>query len=140
MTTWSVTNIHKKSAFEVQYWTKDDMVFSRTEGYRWGEWFCESDEKPELDLVNEDGFEIDSDTWEMQNLNDGCWFDWDFPSDMSEDEIQVIRDAWEDEYYEGLEKLGWQNTDTYFWLYGPLKLVNEDTGEQFSGVPDEPTN
>jgi hypothetical protein len=33
-----------------------------------------------------------------------------------------------------MEALGWSNDDTEYWFQGPLKLVNKDTGEEFSAL------
>ena len=60
MTTWTLKTQHKKSAIEKQHWYKDGKEIIRTEGYRWGIFYCESDTQPEIDLVNEDGYHMNS--------------------------------------------------------------------------------
>lgn len=136
MTTWKITNLNKKSAVEIQFWIKNGVIIQREEGYRWGEWTCESDERPELDLDNPDGYEVSfSDyDWEMQEMMDGCWADWTFPEDMSEEERTAIEEAWDENWYEGLEALGWQNNDAEQHIFGPIKLINLDTGEEWEGI------
>ena len=52
MATWKITNLHKKNAVERQFWTKDGVTVTKDEGFRWGTWSCESDEKPDIDLDN----------------------------------------------------------------------------------------
>ena len=128
MATWILKTLHKKNAVEKQFWYKDGQVIIREEGYRWGEFFCESDEQPEIDLNNADGYNLsESDyDWELTSLDDGCWADWTFPEDMTEEEQAEIESAWEEEYFEGMEELGWSQDDTEYILQGPLELSDED--------------
>jgi len=127
MATWVLTTKTKKNAVEKQFWYKDGRVIIREEGYRWGKFYCESDERPDVDLANPDGYELggtDYD-WELDNLDDGCWADWTFPDDMSEEEQEEIQEAWEEDFYEGMEAKGWSNDDTEYWFYGELELEQE---------------
>ena len=128
MATWILKTLHKKNAVEKQFWYKDGKVIIREEGYRWGEFYCESDEQPEIDLNNADGYNLsESDyDWELTSLDDGCWADWTFPEDMTEEEQAEIESAWEEEYFEGMEELGWSQDDTEYILQGPLELSDED--------------
>lgn len=133
MATWRITNYHKKNAVERQIWIKDDIRFVKEEGFRWGIWETESDEQPDVDLENPDGWEPDSDEWEFIEMIDGCWVEWIFPDDMDEEEQERIQELWNEDSFEGLEGDGWINDETEFWLYGPLQLTNVDTGEEFHG-------
>ena len=137
MATWTIKTQHKKSAIEKQHWYKDGVVIIRTEGYRWGTFYCESDEQPKIDLVNEDGYRIGSDDyeWELEELDDGCYADWEFPEDMSEEEQEKITEAWDEEFYDGLEELGWSCDDTDYILEGPLELLDEDDNVVGQGDP-----
>ena len=137
MAIWTLKTQHKKNAVEKQFWYKDGEVIIRTEGYRWCEFYCESDEQPEIDLVNEDGYRIGSDDyeWELDSLDDGCYADWEFPEDMSEEEQDEITEAWEEEFYDGLEELGWSCDDTDYILEGPLELSDEDGNIVGQGDP-----
>jgi len=135
MATWKIRNYHKKNAVERQFWTRDGVQIIRDEGYRWGEWTCESDERPDIDLGNADGYETmatDYD-WEMVEMDDGCWVEWHWPDDMSEEERERIESIWDEQWYEGLEEDGWVNDDTEHWIYGPIELTNLDTGESWNG-------
>jgi len=135
MAVWELSTEYKKNAIEVQLWYKDGVTIKRIEGYRWGTFYCESDERPDIDLRNEgDGYELADYDWELDSLDDGCWADWEFPDSMSEEERTKIEEAWDNEWYEGMEALGWSNDDTEYWFQGPLKLVNKDTGEEFSAL------
>ena len=128
MATWILKTLHKKSAVEKQFWCKDGKTIIREEGYRWGEFYCESDDRPEIDLVNADGLNLsESDyDWELTSLDDGCWADWTFPEDMTEQEQAEIEAAWDEDYFDGMEELGWTCDDTEYILQGPLELSDED--------------
>jgi hypothetical protein len=135
MAKWKLQNYDKKSAVERQFWYKNGMCIIKEEGYRWGSWTCESDERPVLDLNNLDGWEQYSQDidWDMYEMSDGCWVDWTFPEDMPEEERERIEELWNEEFFDGLEGDGWSNDDTEYWIYGPLLLTNEDTGEEWHG-------
>ena len=140
MAVWQLSTEYKKNAIEVQLWYKDGVAIKRVEGYRWGTFSCESDERPDIDLRNEgDGYELADYDWELDSLDDGCWAAWEYPTDFPIEERTKIEEAWDNEWYDGMEALGWSNDDTEYWFQGPLKLVNRDTGEEFS-VLDENFN
>lgn len=139
MATWKLSPEWKKSAVERQFWYKDDKCIIREEGYRWATFYVESDERPLTDreLINEDGYElsiIDNDeSWEMEEMIDGCWADAEAGRNCTEEDLEEFEEAWEENYFEGVEELGWTNDDTEFWYYGSLELTNKDTGEIFKG-------
>lgn len=139
MATWELSTDYKKNAIERSFWYKDGVTIVHEEGYRWGKFTTESDEKPDIDLHNEDGYEIgeDENDWELYSMDDGCWADWEFPDDMSDEEREKIENAWDDDFYEGVEELGWSQDDTEYHLHGPLRLVNKDTGEEFSVLDND---
>ena len=136
MATWELRTDYKKNAIERQFWFKDGVTIIREDGYRWATFTTESDEKPNIDLHNDDGYEIGQDEydWQLDSMDDGCWADWEFPDDMSEEEQEKIENAWDEDFYEGVEELGWSNDDTEYHLHGPLRLINVDTGEEFSVI------
>lgn len=133
MAIWKITNATKKNAVERQFWIKDGVTIIKEEGFRWGIWSCESDEQPDVDLDNSDGYELMSTDyeWEMEEMIDGSWVDWTFPEDMDEEEQERIQELWDEDSFDGLEGDGWINDETEHWIYGPIKLTNEDTGEEF---------
>jgi hypothetical protein len=139
MATWTLSNLYKKSIVEKHFWRKDDNIIIMIEGYRWGTWTLESEEKPDIDLENEDDYEIGGDEydWEMQQIDDGCWMEWEFPKGMDEEEQERIQELWNEDFYEGLENDGWENIDTEHYIQGPLQLKNEDTGEIFTYEEEE---
>jgi hypothetical protein len=140
MATWKLSTYYKKSAIERQFWRKGDKVIIREEGYRWGTFYVESDERPLTDeeLINEDGYELgcldNDECWELESLDDGCWADTEAGRNCTEEDLEEFEEAWEENSFEGVEELGWSNDDTEFEFQGPLLLVNEDTGEEFNGA------
>jgi ethanolamine utilization protein EutQ (cupin superfamily) len=52
---------------------------------------------------------------------------------MSEEEREKIENAWDENYFEGMEELGWSNDDTDYILQGPLELSDEDGNVVGSG-------
>ena len=135
MAIWRLTNLQKKNAVERQFWSKDGLDVIKDEGFRWGIWTCESDEQPDIDLDNPDGYEVMSTDydWEMEEMVDGSWVEWVFPDDMDEEEQERITALWDEDYFDGLEGDGWVNHETEHWIYGPLRITNVDTGEEFDG-------
>jgi hypothetical protein len=92
--------------------------------------------------VNDDGYElggIDEDnSWEMEEMTDGCWADTEAGNDETTDEdLEEFNEAWDENSFEGVEELGWSNQDTEYWYHGPLVLTNEDTGEEFTADSEE---
>lgn len=144
MAVWNLSPQYKKSAVEVMFFRKDNMVISIEQGFRWANFTVESTERPLTDdeLKNEDGYELgcieNDESWEMQDMTDGCWLDIDRAnSHVSDEEFEAFEKAWEEDSYEGVEALGWSNDDTEYYYHGPLELTNEDTGEVFKGEPDD---
>ncbi len=134
MAIWKIQNYHKKNAVERQFWIKDGIVVTKDEGFRWGIWTCESDERPDIDLANPNGFEVlwyDDHEWEMEEMIDGSWVEWTFPENMPEEERERIQALWDENWYEGMEGDGWVNDDTEHWIFGPIQLTNESTGEEW---------
>ncbi|NBP56115.1 hypothetical protein EBU71_06190 [bacterium] len=135
MAIWKITNYHKKNAVERQIWVKDGITIFKEEGFRWGVWTCESDEQPDIDLNNPDGYDLTNGDydWEMEEMIDGSWVEWTFPNDMDEEEQERIQELWDENSFEGLEEEGWVNDETEHWIFGPIQLTNEDTGEEWQG-------
>jgi hypothetical protein len=143
MTTWKLSPQYKKSAVERQFWYKDSKVIIREEGYRWGTFSVESDERPLTDeeLKNEDGYELscieNDECWELWDLIDGCWADTEAGRNCTDTDLEEFNTAWDEDTYEAVEALGWMLDDTEYHYYGPLELTNQDTGEVFQGEPDK---
>lgn len=144
MATWKLSPQYKKSAVEKMFFFKDGKIIVMEQGFRWGTFFVDSDERPLTDseLVNEDGYElgcIDNDeSWEMNDMSDGCWCDITAGNDeTTSTDVEEFEAAWQENWYEGVETLGWSQDECEYYFYGPLELTNEDTGEVFYGEPPE---
>jgi hypothetical protein len=144
MAIWKLSPQYKKSAVEKMFFYNGSKAIVVEQGWRWGTFTVESDERPltDLELVNEDGYElgcIDNDeSWELSEMTDGCWLDIDALRDATEEDVTAFEQAWEEDSYDGVEALGWSNDDTEYYYYGPLELTNEDTGKVFLGAAVEP--
>lgn len=129
MATYTLSPRYKKSAVEVAVWEKDGVTIVYREGYRGGTFYCESDTRPQISLADNVDLSLDSadcgtaDGWEMQEMWDGCWGDWEFPEDLSEEERERIEALWEEDGYSGLEDDGWYNSDTEYHFEGPLAMT-----------------
>jgi hypothetical protein len=147
MATWKLSPQYKKSAVEKMFFFKDGKIIIMEQGFRWATFSVESDERPltDAELKNDDYYElgcIDNDEcWEMQDMSDGCWMDVTAGNDKTTDEdLAAFNDAWEADWYSGVEAIGWSQDECEYYFYGPLELTNEDTGEVFYGEPqNEPT-
>lgn len=146
MATWEISTVYKKSSIERQYWYKDNKVIIREEGYRWGTFTVESDTMPVTmeELVNEDndyelGYVDDDNSWELVDLIDGCWSDTEKGRNCTDEDLEEFENAWEEDYFEGVEELGWSLDETEYYMTGPLKLTNKDTGVEYSGLTDPTT-
>ena len=127
MATWTIKTQHKKSAYERQHWYKDGVEIIREEGYRWGTFYCESDERPDIDLENPDGLEVFATDYdfELDNLDDGHYCDVEYPDDMTEEEQERMDELWDEDSYSAWEEEGWSNDDTETWFNGPLDLEQQ---------------
>ena len=139
MAIWKLSPQHKKSAVEKMFFYNGSKAIIVEQGWRWGTFTVESDERPltDLELVNEDGYELgcidNNESWELYEMTDGCWLDIDALRDATEEDVTAFEQAWEEDGYDGVEELGWSNDDTEYYYYGPLELINEDTGQVFLG-------
>jgi hypothetical protein len=127
MSTWVLTTAEKKNVVEIEFWTKDGQTIKRSTGFRWGKVYCESEERPDIDLENPDGLEVYSTDYDFQldSLDDGCWADVEYPADMSQEEQDRMDALWDEESYDGWESEGWSQDECETWFNGPLSLEQE---------------
>jgi len=127
MATWVLTTTEKKNVEEIEFWYKDGKIIKRTTGFRWGTVYCESDERPDIDLENPDGLEVFATDYdfELDNLDDGHYCDVEYPDDMSEEEQERMDELWDEDSYSAWEEEGWSNDDTETWFHGPLDLEQQ---------------
>jgi hypothetical protein len=127
MATWVLTTEEKKNVVEIEFWTKDGHTIKRSTGFRWGTVYCESDERPDIDLANPDGLEVFATDYdfELDNLDDGCWVDVEYPEGMTQEEQDRMDELWDQEGYDAWEGEGWSQDDTETWFHGPLSLEQQ---------------
>ena len=131
MAVWTLMPVNKKSIEEVMYWEKDGKTIFFRQGWRGGSVTVTTadDNPPEIDLDGNDELSV-YDLYddhivdvELDSFWDGCWSEWDWAvSDLTEEEQQEIQDAWDEDSYEAVEALGWEQTDTEVFFYGELSL------------------
>ena len=106
MARWKITPTWKKSVIERQYWDKDDMSLMHEIGWRWGEFFIETegDEPPDLN-AGVDMFDCgyDCDNW---STDDGCWEETDL-DDMTDLQRETVELFLEENSIFDLEEDGW---------------------------------
>lgn len=122
MATWKVTPTWKKSCVEKQYYTKDGMTIVQETGWRWGEFYIETedDETPVL----EEGVDIFSCDYDLQDwsTDDGCWEDIEYinvPEDEQE-RIQEFLDEGNSIY--DLEEQGWIASDGEMFITCEMEI------------------
>ncbi len=106
MALWKVTPNWKKSCIERQYFTKGDKTIVQEIGWRWGEFFIETEDDipPEL----EEGVDIFSCDYELQDwsTDDGCWEEYEYTGFTEEEQEEMQEWLEENSAYE-LEEDGW---------------------------------
>ncbi len=135
MARWQISNYYKKNVVDRQFWHNNDREFVRDEGYRWGTWECESEERPDIDLDNPDGYELTATEydWDLVDMLDGSWSEWTYDTSFDQEEKDQLEAAWDELGYEGLENLDYMMNESEQWIYGPILLKNLDTGEEWHG-------
>jgi hypothetical protein len=138
MAIWKISTTQKKMTEEREIWFHEvkGWTITRINGYRWGTFIVETnnDEPPEdIDPDNPDGinmYDYFSDNAEngaeLDSMNDGCYMDWDWDENMSEEDIEEVERIWEQDSYSGMEENGWYNSETEAWLFGPLEITKEE--------------
>lgn len=125
---YTVSTIEKKSVEEHLLWQKGDYVIRIITGFRWGTYYVNSEEEPELNIDHQfNGVNMnDVDDSEMEYLDDGWMQQIEFPDDMDETEKERLEILWDEESFEGFEREGWNNYDTEVWFFGPLEILKDD--------------
>ena len=134
MARWNLAPKYKKSIQEIEFWTKDGNVIQYSVWWRGGNVILTTatDEAPEIDLENDDidGLDVYSlvdgeiilDV-EMDGFWDGDSSEWLATSPgVTEEELQEVRDAWEEDFSEGVENLGWELDDNEVYFHGELEI------------------
>lgn len=128
MTIWKLYPQNKDNVDEIQIWTREDRRIERKENYSFASFECESDTRPEVDLVNSQGIDPTSDTnyhWDLidlQKRDGGPWISWKFSDNMTDGEKDEIIYMIDHGSYIAMEVAGWERESVAFWLRGPLVL------------------
>ena len=86
MTTWSVKPKWKKSVIERQILFKDDDQIIIETGWRWGTFYCDTeDDNPPNIVEGDDLYDCGYDV-ELEGTWDGCWADYRFSDNITEEE------------------------------------------------------
>lgn len=131
MSRWILTNKHKKNCLEKEFWKHPDhdQLIVHEILWRWGTFYCESDEMPEVDLENDDGFAVYDSDFETDSLDDGCWEEWSWPDSVSEEERQRLEELWNEDGYSAWEDAGIELFDSEIILMGSLELTEEKSSQ-----------
>jgi hypothetical protein len=134
MTEWKLMPKYKKNIQEVEFWTKDNKTIQYSLWWRGGvvTITTATDEMPDIDLVNddEDGLSVydlvDDETILEVNVDsfwDGDNSEWFAVSDnVTEEELDAVRAAWDEDWGVGLENLGWVQESSEVYFHGELEL------------------
>lgn len=131
MAAWTLMPVDKKSIEEITYFVKDNNVVAYRLGWRGGSvcLLTSDDNPPEIDLDGNDELNvydlIDDHIVEVEldSFWDGCWSDWEVISgEVSDEELEEMMEAYEENYDDGLAELGWENDEYEVKFYGQLSL------------------
>lgn len=111
MAKWKIEPSWKKSLIERQEYNKDGKTITIETGWRWGAFYCETeDDEPPVIEEGDDLFSCGYDV-EMDYCDDGCWEDHEF-SGFTEEEEEQMREWLDENSWLDLEEEGWNQGDT----------------------------
>jgi len=139
---YKVSTIEKKSVIEKNFYVKDGKSFYIEQGYRWG--YFTTDEKPDLDDYDpEEGLMIYQYDVDDHSFDDGCWIEFYYDDEITDEEREAIENAWEEDWYEGLNNLGWQDDEYEVWFRGELEVEDlpkhEEDNEDLDNIAEGTT-
>lgn len=128
MATWKLETVEKKSVVDTEMWVNGSLCIDRVTVWRWGEAIIESDEKPDIDLVNENGFNVLSSDYDidLDSLSDGNLVEIIYSDEIDEVERTRLEELWDEEDQAGWEREGWVMEDRDIYFNGELDLINMD--------------
>lgn len=115
MALWKVTPDWKKSCVEKVYWDKEGKTIIIETGWRWGEFFLETEDDNPPDI--EEGVDIFCCGYELVDwsTDDGCWEDYEYLG-FSEDEKEEMESWMEENGSWELEENGWTCGDAEMYI------------------------
>ena len=158
MATWTVKTYYKKSCEQHEHYVQREgngRILVK-DGFRFAEFTVETtdDNFPEFEFVEVPGGDGRCDSLDMYSLSGtniesselvemfdgGCWGDTEFEG-VDEDERAELEDLISEEGAYALEDSGeWYLEDTEVYVWGPLEVTNDDTGETRIICADENGN
>jgi hypothetical protein len=146
MATWTVSTYHKKNVQENETFLQQngDGKITTVNGFRWGTWQVETsdDNMPEFEFTEVPGGDGKPDSInmcecytgniegvELVSMDDGgCWYDMEIEG-LDQDAEEEIREFLDENCTYDLEEREddpWYQDDTEWWIWGPIKIENED--------------
>lgn len=118
---YKISTVDKKSIIEKNFYEKDGKTFHIEQGYRWG--YFETEDPIDIEeLKNNDELMIYKFDVTDHCFSDGCWIEFYYDDEITEEEREAIEAAWEEDSYEGIEGLGWYDDEYEVWFLGPLEV------------------
>lgn len=158
MATWTIKTYHKKSCEQQEYYVQrdGDGRIKVIDGFRWCEYSIETnnDDFPDINFTEVPGGDGKCDSLDLNCLggdnvescdlvemfDGGCWGDIEITG-VSEEEEERLREFISEEGAYALEDDGtWYLEDTEVWVWGPLVITNDETGEERIIIADEDGN
>jgi hypothetical protein len=159
MATWTVKTHYKKSCEQHEHYVQREgngriLV---TDGFRFAEFTVETsdDNFPEFEFIEVPGGNGKKDSLDMYSLegnniesselvemfDGGCWGDIEIEGIEDDDEIEELEEFINENGAYALEDEGdWYLEDTEVYVWGPLSVTNDETGEERIIIADEDGN
>lgn len=110
---YRIEPVEKNSIATTTTYKNGDMYVSREETYRWGYAIVETSE--DIDANSDEIFVI--------AYEDGVYVSWDYPDDLSDEDKEAIKNAYDEDGDDGLETLGWHYSDSEGKIVAPYKVL-----------------
>jgi hypothetical protein len=159
MATWTVKTHYKKSCEQHEHYVQREgngRILVK-DGFRFCEFQVETsdDEFPQFEFDHVPGGDGKKDSLDMYSLSGsniegseliemfdgGCWGDIEIEGIEDEDEVAELEEFINENGAYALEDDGeWYLEDTEVWVWGPISVTNDETGEERIIIADEDGN
>lgn len=158
MATWTIKTHYKKSCEQHEHYVQrnGNGRILVTDGFRFCEYTIETndDNFPQFEFIEVPGGDGKRDSLDLNSLygdniescelvemfDGGCWGDVEIEG-LEEDEEEELREFIGEEGAYALEDEGdWYLEDTEVYVWGPLSITNDETGEERIIIADEDGN
>lgn len=158
MATWTIKTHYKKSCEQHEHYVQrnGNGRILVTDGFRFCEYTIETndDNFPQFEFIEVPGGDGKRDSLDLNSLygdniescelvemfDGGCWGDVEIEG-LEEDEEEELREFISEEGAYALEDEGdWYLEDTEVYVWGPLSVTNDETGEERIIIADEDGN